>query len=130
MKNEQYHGTKKLTKETSFHQEDKRLKEILNMPMFRTLTCIEDKERCYRKVEQDKLKRYCIDNYGLNMNPDKTARSNRIRIIGNKSKKEYFNESNNISEKMKKKSKDNIDQCAGILTEMFSAMPTEENIKN
>ena len=78
---------RKLTKETSFHQEDKRLRELLNTPKFRTLTCIEDKERCYRKVEQDKLNRNCMDNCGFNVNPDKKARSNIIRMIGNKIKK-------------------------------------------
>ena len=49
---------KTFTKETSFHQEDKRLRELLNITVFRILTYIEDKEKCYKKVDQDKLKRY------------------------------------------------------------------------
>ena len=63
------------------------LRELLNVLESRTLTCIEDKERCHRRVEQDKLNKYFIDNHGFKMNPNKTTRVNSIRIIGNKSKK-------------------------------------------
>ena len=64
---------------------------------FRTLMYIEEKERDHTKVEHDKLKRYCIDNYSFMINTNKKARSNSIRIIGNKNKKEYFNKCNNMA---------------------------------
>ena len=83
---------KKHTEKTSFRQQDKIMRELLNTPNFRTLTCTEDKERNCRKVEQDKLNRHCVDNYRFDMMPHKTAKSNSIMAICNKSKIEYFNE--------------------------------------
>ena len=58
------------------------------MSDFRTLTFIEENERNYKKREQDALKRYCIENYGYIIKANNTARSNSIRIIGDKNNKE------------------------------------------
>ena len=44
--------SRKLAKKTSFHQEDKILRDLLNTPKFRTVTCIKDKERCYGKMQK------------------------------------------------------------------------------
>ena len=87
---------RKLIKETSFHQENKRLRELFNMSESRTLTFVEDREGCHRRVEQDKLNMHCTCDYGFKKNPNKTERFNSIRMIGDKSKKEYFNECNNM----------------------------------
>ena len=48
---------KNLTKTSSFHQEDKKLRKLLDMSEFRTLTHTEEKERDCRKLDQDKLHR-------------------------------------------------------------------------
>ena len=43
------------------------------------------------------MRRCCIENFGYVVIVDKTAKSNSIRIIGNKNKKEFFNECNNMA---------------------------------
>ena len=65
-----------------FHQEDKKLSKLLDTSEFRTLTHIEEKERDYRKVDQDKLKWHCIENDGFIVNPNKTVRGNSIMMMG------------------------------------------------
>ena len=70
----------------TFSQQDKKLREILGVTEFRTLTSTEEKEIKHRQKEEERLKICCIENCGFTIKSNKLVKANSTLIIGDNNK--------------------------------------------
>ena len=93
----QHDNVEKVNKKEKYLWKDRLFRRIINFSEHRRLDVIESKEKENMSKERDKLEKFYVENYCFFTYINKTAKSNMIIVISNKSTKHYFNKHTKIS---------------------------------